>query len=64
MKDLKRLNVFHGLVNYGTQSGYIAKGLRLNGVNARSYTKVDAFKRETDYAFEQKKSLIAKFFYY
>lgn len=40
--------VFHGLVNYGTQAGLFARGLRAAGVHAYSLTSPDAFDRITD----------------
>lgn len=43
-----RLKVFHGLVNYGTQSGLVAKELRKQGHDAISVTFHDKFKRQTD----------------
>ena len=61
---MKNLRVFHGLVNYGTQAGYIASGLRLIDVNAKSYTMMDTYKRQTDFSFKQRHNIIAKMFYY
>lgn len=46
--NLERMKVFHGLVNYGTQSGYLAKKLREKGVEAYSVTGYDRFDRPTD----------------
>lgn len=40
--------IFHGLVNYGTQSGLFARELRKFGYDAISVTYSDAFKRVTD----------------
>lgn len=45
---MKQLKVFHGLVNYGTQSGLFAKTLRKQGIDAISVTTSDPFKRQTD----------------
>lgn len=40
--------IFHGLVNYGTQSGLLARELRKRGYDAISVTAPDNFKRLTD----------------
>ncbi len=45
---MKRLKVFHGPVNYGTQAGLFAKELRAQGVKAISVVGGDASKRQTD----------------
>jgi glycosyltransferase involved in cell wall biosynthesis len=45
---VKKLKVFHGLVNYGTQAGLFAKELRNQGIQAISVTYPDKFKRQTD----------------
>jgi glycosyltransferase involved in cell wall biosynthesis len=45
---IRPYRVFHGLVNYGTQSGLLAKGLREAGVDAFSLTCPDTFNRTTD----------------
>jgi glycosyltransferase involved in cell wall biosynthesis len=47
MKE-KKLKVFHGLVNYGTQAGLFAAELRNNGIQALSVTVADSFKRKID----------------
>ena len=44
----KKLKVFHGLVNYGTQAGLFAKGLREKGIDAISVSGPDLFKRQID----------------
>lgn len=44
-KDAK---IFLGLVNYGTQSGLLARGLRERGFEAMSVTFPDQYKRITD----------------
>jgi len=44
----KKLKVFHGLVNYGTQAGLFAKGLREKGIDAISVSGPDPFKRQID----------------
>lgn len=59
---IEELKVFHGLVNYGTQAGLLAKGLRKHGIEAKSYTHADIFDRKTDYQFKSGKSLLGKFF--
>jgi antigen flippase len=43
-----RIRVFHGLVNYGTQAGILARALRALGCDAISVTYPDAFQRITD----------------
>lgn len=60
----ENLKVFHGLVNYGTQAGILAKDLREFGVCARSYTKADLYYRQTDYHFKPRKTSFGKLFYY
>lgn len=47
-KNKRRLKVFHGLVNYGTQAGLFARELRNQGIEAISVTHPDPFKRITD----------------
>lgn len=54
------MNVFHGLVNYGTQAGLIAKGLREFGVNAKSYVMPDNYQREADFQFKHGGNIIRK----
>lgn len=44
----KKLKVFHGLVNYGTQAGLFAKELRNQGIEAISVVNGDRSKRQTD----------------
>lgn len=44
----KNPKIFHGLVNYGTQSGLFARQLRQEGLEAISVTHPDKFKRITD----------------
>ena len=44
----KKLKVFHGLVNYGTQAGLFARELRNQGVDAISVVGGDWSKRQTD----------------
>lgn len=46
--NLSRIKVFHGLVNYGTQSGFLARGLRERGIESFSVTGFDPFNRVTD----------------
>jgi glycosyltransferase involved in cell wall biosynthesis len=48
MKNSKDLKVFHGFVNYGTQAGFFARGLREKGIKALSVVTYDGFKREID----------------
>lgn len=44
----KKIKVFHGVINYGTQAGMLAKELRNQGVEARSVSMPDRFKRLID----------------
>ena len=44
----KRLKIFHGLVNYGTQAGFFAKELRAQGFDAISVVYPDKYKRISD----------------
>ncbi len=44
----QNMRVFHGVVNYGTQSGFLAKEMRKNGIEACSVTAYDRFDRITD----------------
>ncbi len=44
----KKIKVFHGLVNYGTQAGLFAKELRNQGIEAISVSYPDKFKRQID----------------
>jgi glycosyltransferase involved in cell wall biosynthesis len=46
--EQEKMKVFHGLVNYGTQSGFLARELRRKGVDALSVTRFDRFDRQTD----------------
>ena len=46
--EKSKIKVFLGLINYGTQAGMIAEGLRQLGVEARSYVWSDPFKRKID----------------
>ncbi len=48
LKHNRKLRVFHGLLNYGTQAGFLAKGLREHGVKAKSVVSYDRFKRVAD----------------
>jgi glycosyltransferase involved in cell wall biosynthesis len=47
-KDKRKLKVFHGLVNYGTQAGLFAHELRNQGVDSISVSYPDRFKRQID----------------
>jgi glycosyltransferase involved in cell wall biosynthesis len=59
-KSTKKLKVFHGLVNYGTQSGLFARELRKMGYDAISVTYPDAFKRITDIELKHGGNFIQK----
>jgi glycosyltransferase involved in cell wall biosynthesis len=61
----KKLKVFHGLVNYGTQSGIFAKELRNQGIDSISVTSFDPFGRLTDLTLRHSgKNLFIKGFNY
>ncbi len=62
MKAKPKLRVFHGLLNYGTQAGYIAKGLREIGIEAKSFTKNDPYDRITDFQFKPGKTAFQKLY--
>lgn len=47
-KERRKPKIFHGLVNYGIQSGLFARELRNLGYDAISVTYPDSFKRITD----------------
>lgn len=42
------MRVFQGLINFGTQAGMFAEGLREQGIFAESYVWEDSFKRQID----------------
>ncbi|HSW67429.1 MAG TPA: glycosyltransferase [Bacteroidales bacterium] len=44
----RKLRVFHGLANYGTQAGLFALELRKNNIAAISVVTADSFKRQID----------------
>ena len=54
--------IFHGLVNYGTQSGLLANELRSNGFDALSVTFYDKFKRQTDVELKHGGSILEKIY--
>ncbi|MFS8083526.1 MAG: glycosyltransferase [Ginsengibacter sp.] len=56
------MKVFHGLVNYGTQAGLFAQGLRDAGIDALSVSSSDPFKRKIDIELVQGNSYIEKIF--
>ena len=45
---MKKVKIFHGLVNYGTQAGLISRELRKKGYDAISVTGYDPFGRISD----------------
>ncbi|MFN3952772.1 MAG: glycosyltransferase [Thermaurantimonas sp.] len=59
-KKNRKLKVFHGLVNYGTQAGLFARELRNQGFEAISVTYPDAFKRMTDVELKHGGNLLQK----
>ena len=60
----KKPKIFHGLVNYGTQAGYLSEALRKIGYDAISVTNIDLYNRKADYPFKQQKGLFKKILYY
>jgi len=59
----KNLKVFHGLVNYGSQAGLIAHGLRKAGIDALSVSIADPFKRKIDVELMQGDNYFEKIYY-
>ncbi len=64
MKNKRKPKIFHGLVNYGSQAGYLAKGLRDLGFYAYSYTSIDVYDRMSDFQFKRKPNFLSKLYYY
>ncbi len=62
--NIKNKKVFHGLVNYGTQSGIFANKLRENNIYAQSVTFQDPFKRQTDIVLKGSDNFITKIYFY
>jgi glycosyltransferase involved in cell wall biosynthesis len=60
MPEERKIKVFHGMVNYGTQAGYFAQELRKNGVEAISVVVADPFKRRIDVELLYGGSLVQK----
>lgn len=58
----KKLRVFHGLVNYGTQAGLFAQELRKQGIEAISVAYPDKFKRQIDIELLSGGNLFQKIF--
>lgn len=58
----KNLKVFHGLVNYGTQAGLFAHGLREEGIDAISVTYPDPYMRLIDIELSHGGNVIQKIF--
>ncbi len=56
----RKLKVFHGLVNYGTQAGLLAQGLRNKGIEAISVSYFDRFKRQIDIELDYNGNTINK----
>ncbi len=57
-----RIKVFHGLVNYGTQAGLLARGLREEGFDAISVSLPDPYKRLIDIELLYGGNIIQKVF--
>lgn len=60
----KRIRVFHGIVNYGSQASLLARALRKLGIDAAAYTQHDVFGRETDFSFRARKNIFLKAIFY
>ncbi|MEP2448778.1 MAG: glycosyltransferase [Balneola sp.] len=58
----KKLKVFHGPKNYGTQAGLFARELRKRGVQSISVTEGDKFERVTDVELLRGGNFLAKVF--
>jgi len=56
----RKLKVFHGLVNYGTQAGLFAKALREEGIDAISVAYSDRFSRLIDVTLSHNGNLPVK----
>lgn len=52
------MKVFHGLINYGTQAGMLALGLRKEGICAKSFVWEDPSKRMIDVDLSEKLSKV------
>lgn len=58
----KKIRVFHGLVNYGTQAGILAQSLREHSISALSVAGYDRYKRLIDVELYSGKSITKRFF--
>lgn len=58
----KKLKVFHGLVNYGTQAGFFSEELRKQGIRAISVIHSDPSKRKIDIELSHGGNLVQKIF--
>lgn len=56
------MKVFHGLVNYGTQAGFLAKGLKDNGIEAISVVHYDKSKRIVDIELNYSSSKLIRYY--
>lgn len=59
-KEKRKSKIFHGLVNYGTQSGLFARELRNLGYDAISVTNPDSYKRLTDVELKHGGNILQK----
>lgn len=62
VKSKKKLKVFHGLVNYGTQAGFFAEELRNQGFDAISLVFPDKFKRLSDIELKHGGTVVQKLY--
>lgn len=60
---MKKIKIFHGLVNYGTQAGLFSKELRSLGYETLSVVSEDKFKRSVDIQLNSNISHLKKPFY-
>jgi glycosyltransferase involved in cell wall biosynthesis len=59
----KKIKVFHGIVNYGTQAGLLSKVLRENhNIDALSVSYSDAYKRQLDVELKSGGNIVQKIF--
>ena len=56
----KKLKVFHGIINYGTQAGLFSAALRKRGIDSFSLGWPDPFKRQIDFELLHGGNLIEK----
>jgi glycosyltransferase involved in cell wall biosynthesis len=60
---MRKIKIFHGLVNYGTQAGLFSKELRTFGYESLSVVGQDEFKRSVDIQLNSNLTFIEKPFF-